>query len=117
MQDERKRRARAAWKRRQERKRQRNACAECEARAQMKPEGLAGKISKVWERLKGARVTISEGAAAKGLPPWAAISAGPKVRRLRCRRSPATTECVEPVSKSASRRPLRFFKEEVKRKK
>ena len=35
------------------------------------------------------------GAAAKGLPPWAAISAGPKVRRLRCRRSPATIESVD----------------------
>ena len=30
----------------------------------------------------GIRVTILEGAAAKGLPPWAAISAGLKGRRL-----------------------------------
>ena len=40
-------------------------------------------------------LTILEGAAAKGLPPWAAISAGPKGRRLRCRRSPATIESVD----------------------
>lgn len=51
-----KRQARAAWKRRQERKRQRNAHAECEACAPIKSEGLTGKISKVWERLKGAFV-------------------------------------------------------------
>ena len=43
----------------------------------------------------GIRVTILEGAAAKGLPPWAAISAGLKGRRLRCRRSPAKIESVD----------------------
>lgn len=40
-------------------------------------------------------MTILEGAAAKGLPPWAAISAGLKGRRLRCRRSPAKIESVD----------------------
>ena len=43
----------------------------------------------------GIRVTILEGAAAKGLLPWAAISAGQKGRRLRCRRSPAKIESVD----------------------
>lgn len=49
----RKRQARAAWKIRQERKRQRNAHAECEARAPMKPNGLAETISGAWKRIKG----------------------------------------------------------------
>ena len=56
MHDNRKQQARAAWKRRQERKRQRNAHAECEACAPKKPEALAEKMSKVWKRIKGAFV-------------------------------------------------------------
>ena len=56
MHDNRKRQARAAWKRRQERKRQRNAHAECEACAPKKPEALAEKMSKVWKRIMGAFV-------------------------------------------------------------
>ena len=56
MHDDRKQQARAAWKRRQERKRQRNAHAECEACAPKKPEALAEKMSKVWKRIKGAFV-------------------------------------------------------------
>ena len=56
MHDNRKQQARAAWKRRQERKRQRNAHAECEACAPKKPEALAEKMSKVWKRIKGSFV-------------------------------------------------------------
>lgn len=59
-------------------------------------------------------MTILEGAAAKGLPPWAAISAGRKGRRLRCRRSPATTESVDRVVIPLPATPSGFFMTNMK---
>ena len=89
MQDDRKRQARAAWKRRQARKREREACAGNGEGKQFKKQGRVTMICN-WRPCHKLEL-----APAKGLPRCAAISSGKKGRRLRCRRPPGRSKRSE----------------------